>query len=67
MSVDRMNAILVRATPVPKIIPSQEPDTAARDPTVVIAACCIESTEVEARTGLLVRGEKLNDGVEPCE
>jgi hypothetical protein len=67
MSVDRMNAILVRATLVPKIIPSQKPDTAARNPMIAIAACCIESTEVEARTGLLVRGEKLNDEVERCD
>jgi hypothetical protein len=66
MSVDAIKARLIRATSTLQILPSQNPDAAVRNPTVVIEACNAKSTRVEARTDPVVRERTLDDDVEPC-
>jgi len=66
MSVDAIKARLIKATSTLQVLPSEKPDTAAGNPTVVIKASGTESTGAEGRTNPVVHQETLKGGTEPA-
>ena len=55
-SVVTVKATLVGVTSTQRTLPSWRPDTAAQNPTVIIEACGIKSTRVEALADPVTRG-----------